>query len=67
MENRATVENRATDKYEGHIRYTKETLKIWEGKIDWRLQYLISLASLLRQLTVEDLRVGIANEKILII
>ncbi|GAB6153189.1 methyl-accepting chemotaxis protein [Desulfosporosinus burensis] len=61
------MENRATDKYERHIRYTKETLKIWEGKIDWRLQYLISLAPLLRQLTVEDLGIAIADrEKFLI-
>lgn len=39
----------------------REVITKWEGQVDWRLHYLLSLAPYLRLLTAEDLGIAIAD------
>lgn len=56
-----------TEKDNWRLRHAAEVAHQWEGQVDWRLQHLISLSPILRQLTTEDLGICIADrEKFLI-
>ena len=41
------MENVISHKYKNQTKYNTEILTQWEGQVDWRLHYLISLSPLL--------------------
>lgn len=55
------MESQISDRYRNQRKYGLEVLAQWQDQVDWRLRYLISLASLLRLLTAEDLGIAIGD------